>query len=129
VETALTSGLRKLFPVTRKVLTDIADQFQNWVKDKSQKWGAPILNAPAGQRDEFIEPYFRGAKPDQVVVVIKAPEPSRIMTAIVTMKDNRWHLEIFQRWVMQYNVHGNDARCGRSSCACVPTFRSLPGYA
>ena len=43
---------------------------------------APILEAPKGRRDEFVEPYFNGAKPDQVVVILKAREPARIMTAI-----------------------------------------------
>jgi hypothetical protein len=114
------SFYRNLFPVTRKVLTDIADRFQNWVKDKSQKWGAPILEAPTGRRDEFVEPYFRGAKPDQVVAVIKAREPARIMTAIGTAKDNRWHLQIAQRWVVQYNFYVNDSRWGRMFVRICP---------
>ena len=71
------SFYRKLFPVTRKVLTDIADRFQDWVKDKSCKRVAPILEAPTGRRDEFVEPYFRGAKPDQVLAIIKAREPGK----------------------------------------------------
>jgi hypothetical protein len=65
------SFYRNQFPVSRKVLTDIADQFGNWVKNRSEKWGAPILDAPEGRRDEFIEPYFRKAKPDQVVAILK----------------------------------------------------------
>ena len=32
----------------------------------------PIVEAPKGRRDEFVEPYFKGAKPDQVVVILKA---------------------------------------------------------
>lgn len=114
------SSYRKLFPVTRKVLTDIADRFQNWVKDKAQKWGAPILDAPAGRRDEFVEPHFRGAEPDQVVAIIKAREPARIMTAIGTAKDNRWHLQIAQRWVVQYNFYLNDSRWGRMFVRMCP---------
>jgi hypothetical protein len=42
--------------VTRNLLRDIAQQFQNWVKNRCQKWGAPILNAPAGRRDDFVDP-------------------------------------------------------------------------
>ena len=114
------SFYRNLFPVTRKVLTDIADRFHTWVKDKSQKWGAPILEAPTGRRDEFVEPYFRGAKPDQVVAVIKAREPARIMTAIGTAKDNRWHLQIAQRWVVQYNFYVHDSRWGRMFVRLCP---------
>ena len=53
------SFYRNQFPVSRKVLTDIADQFGNWVKNRSQKWGASILDAPESRREEFIEPYFR----------------------------------------------------------------------
>ncbi len=52
----------------------------------------PILDAPEGRRDEFVEPYFRKAKPDQVVAILKGREPARIMTAIGNKKENRWHL-------------------------------------
>jgi hypothetical protein len=41
-------GLR----VTRKVLTNIADQLQNWLTGRSEKWGAPILEPPEGDDDE-----------------------------------------------------------------------------
>ena len=68
--------------VTRNRLRDIAQQFQNWVKNRAEKWGSPILEAPAGRRDDFVNPYFKGAKTDQVVVILKAREPARIMTAI-----------------------------------------------
>ena len=37
--------------VTRKTLTEISDQFQYWVKKRSEKWGAPILDPPAGRRE------------------------------------------------------------------------------
>jgi hypothetical protein len=32
---------RRLYPVSRNVLREIASQFHNWVKDRSQKWQAP----------------------------------------------------------------------------------------
>lgn len=116
------SFYREQFPVSRKVLTDIADQFQCWVKNRSDKWAAPILDAPEGRRDEFIEPYFRKAKPDQVVAILKAREPARIMTAIGSAKENRWHLQIAQRWVIQYNFYLNDARWGRMFVRMCPYF-------
>src|ERR1044071_9897955 len=31
--------------VTRRVLTGIADQFQNWLTHRSEKWAAPVLEA------------------------------------------------------------------------------------
>lgn len=114
------NSYRQQFPVSRKVLTDIADQFQYWVKNRSEKWAAPILEAPPGRRDEFVEPYFRKAKPDQVVAILKAREPARIMTAIGTAKENRWHLQIAQRWVVQYNFYVNDARWGRMFVRMCP---------
>lgn len=54
--------------VTRKTLTEIADQFQYWVKNRSEKWGAPILEPPDGtgddsRRDKFLDPYFQNANP------------------------------------------------------------------
>ena len=121
------SFYRNQFPVSRKVLTAIADQFQHWVKNRSEKWDTPILDAPEGRRDEFIEAYFRRAKPDQVVAILKAREPARIMTAIGSAKENRWHLQMAQRWVVQYNFYVNDARWGRMFVRMCPYFRSPPG--
>ena len=77
---------RDLYPVSRDTLRDIATQFHNWTVNRSKKWGAPILDAPEGRRDEFVQPYFKAAKPDQVVCILKAREPARIMTAIGTKK-------------------------------------------
>jgi hypothetical protein len=57
-------------------------KFQRWVKDQADKWNVPIGEAPKGGRDEFVDLNFKGAKPDQVVVILKAREPARIMTAI-----------------------------------------------
>lgn len=48
-------------------------------KKPIRQWRAPILDAPEGRRDEFIEPYFYKAKPDQVVAILKAREPARIV--------------------------------------------------
>jgi hypothetical protein len=116
------SFYRDQFPVSRKVLTDIADQFQNWVKNRSQKWGAPILDAPEARRDQFVDPYFKTAKPDQVIAILKGREPARIMTAIGTPKENRWHLQMAQRWVVQYNFYVNDSRWGRMFVRMCPYF-------
>src|SRR6516165_1959584 len=82
--------------VTRKLLGDIAQQFQNWLKNRCQKWGVPILDAPEDRRDDFVAPYFKHAKTDQLVVILKAREPARIMIAIGA--EDRWHLQLAQRW-------------------------------
>jgi hypothetical protein len=116
------SFYRNQFPVSRKVLTDIADQFGYWVKNQAEKWAAPILDAPEGRRDEFVEPYFRKANPNQIVAILKAREPARIMTAIGSTKQNRWHLQMAQRWVIQYNFYINDARWGRMFVRMCPYF-------
>jgi hypothetical protein len=34
--------------VTRNCLRDIAQQFQNWLKSRCEKWGVPDLDAPEG---------------------------------------------------------------------------------
>jgi len=113
---------RDLYPVSRDVLREIATQFQNWVTNRSRKWGAPILDAPEGRRDDFVLPYFTAAKPDQVVCILKAREPARIMTAIGTKKENRWHLQLKQRWVHQYNFYINDSEWGRMFVRVCPYF-------
>jgi hypothetical protein len=111
---------RKQYPVSRDVLTGIAGQFQNWVVNRSQKWNAPILDVPEGRRDKFLDPYFRKAQPNQVVAIVKGREPARIMTAIGNKKENRWHLQIAQRWVVQYNFYVNDERWGRMFVRMCP---------
>ena len=73
---------RQLYPVSRHMLRDIAEQFQRWLKEWSEKRDIPMIEAPKGRRDDFVDPYFKGAKPDAVVVILKAREPARIMTAI-----------------------------------------------
>jgi hypothetical protein len=111
---------RNQYPVSRGVLHEIADQFHNWVVNRSQKWGAPILEAPEDRRDKFLDPYFRKAKPNQVVAIVRGREPARILIAIGNKKDNRWHLQIAQRWVVQYNFYVNDERWGRMFVRMCP---------
>src|SRR5260370_19721340 len=111
---------RQQYPVSRDVLRDIAEQFQNWVVNRSQKWGAPILEAPQNRRDQFMDSYFRKAKPNQVVAIIKGREPARMMIAIGNKKDDRWHLQMAQRWVVQYNFYVNDEHWGRMFVRMCP---------
>src|SRR5438552_795219 len=58
------STYRHQYPVSRDPLRDIANQFHNWVKNPSVRWGPPILEAPRQDPDKFVDPYFRSAKPD-----------------------------------------------------------------
>lgn len=111
---------RQLYPVSRDTLRSIADRFQLWLKPWSQKRNIPVLEAPKGRRDEFIEPYFRGAKPDEIVAILKAREPARIMIAIGDKAANRWHLQFAERWVVQYNFYVNDQRWGRMFVRMCP---------
>ena len=108
--------------VTRDLLHEIADQFKNWVTNRSQKWKAPILEAPEGRRDDFMDPYFKRAKADEVVAILRAREPARILIANGNKKDDRWHLQLAQRWVIQYNFYINDARWGRMFVRVCPYF-------
>ena len=113
--------------VTRKTLTDIADQFQYWLKNRSEKWGAPILEPPEGdgddsRRDRLLDAYFQDAKPNQVVAIVKAREPARILVAIGSKDNDSPHLEYKQRWVNQFNFYLNDARWGRMFVRICPYF-------
>src|SRR5438067_1845099 len=60
--------------VTRDLLRDVAAQFHHWVTTRVRHWGAPLLDAPEGRRDDFVAPYFQRAQPDQIVVILKARE-------------------------------------------------------
>ena len=85
---------RKLYPVSRNTLRGIAEQFQTWLKPWAAKRHIPVMEAPQGRRDDFVDPYFKRANPDDVVVILKAREPARIMTAVGDSQTNRWHLQI-----------------------------------
>ena len=111
---------RQLYPVSRDTLRGIADRFQQWLASWVQRRDIPVLDAPKGRRDEFVEPYFKDAKPDEVVAVLKAREPARIMIAIGDRAANRWHLQFAERWVVQYNFYINDAQWGRMFVRMCP---------
>jgi hypothetical protein len=106
---------RQLYPLSRYTLRGISEQFQNWLKGWSEKRNIPVVEAPKGRRDHFVDPYIKGAQDDAVVVILKAREPARIMTAVGDSKANRWHwhLQIANRWVVQYNFYINDRQWGR----------------
>jgi hypothetical protein len=119
------NSYRQQYPVSRDVLHEAATQFQNWVVNRSQKWGAPILDTPEDRRDKFLDPYFRNAKPNQVVAIVKGREPARIMIAIGNKKEDRWHLQFAQRWIVQYNFYINDERWGRMFVRMCPYLNTL----
>jgi len=113
---------RKTYPVSRKVLRDVADEYHNWVASSARKWGVEIVDPPEGRRDDFVEPYSPRAKAHQVVVIIKAREPAGIMTA--TGSGDKWHLGAKFRWVNQCNFYLQDAEWGPCSSVCAPTSAS-----
>ena len=108
--------------VTRNELGEIADQYKNWVTNRSGKWSTPVMEAPDGRRDDLVDPYFKNAKPDQVVAILRAREPGRILVANGSKKDDKWHLQMAQRWIIQYNFCVNDAQWGRMFVRLCPYF-------
>ena len=120
---------RQLYPVTRHTLRYIAEQFQRWVTERAAKRKIPVIEAPRGRRDEFVDPYFERAKPDQVVVILKAREPARIMIAIGDKAANRWHLQIADRWVLSTIFTSMIKSGDECSYASAPIFHSPPGFA
>src|SRR5258708_1168115 len=111
---------RQLYPVSRNTLRGIAEQFQAWLKAWAGKRSIPLIEAPQGRRDDFVDPYFHRAKPDEVVVILKAREPARIMTAVGDSKTNRWHLQIANRGVVQYNFYSKGRGWGRMFVRICP---------
>lgn len=65
---------------------------------RAARCGAPIIEAPYGRRNQFVEPYFRRPQPDQIVVILKTREPARISVTIG--KDDGRHLWYKRRWVI-----------------------------
>jgi hypothetical protein len=109
--------------VTHRTLTEIADQYVYWIRNRSEKWGAPIVDAPEEQRrDDFVLPYLKVAEPDRVAVILKGREPARILVAIGGKDNNSPHLEYKQRWVNQYNFYLNDKHWGPMFVRMCPYF-------
>ena len=114
---------RQLYPVSRQVLREWASQYHHWVTYVSRKWGAPVLAAPENKRrDQFVAPYFRGAQPDQVVVILKAREPARILVSLSKQASQQGHLVYKSRWVDQYNFYLQDRDWGRMFVRVCPYF-------
>ena len=57
-------------------------------------------------------PYFKRARPDQIVGIIKAREPAGILISIGNRESRGCHLERKLRWVMQYSFYLNDREFG-----------------
>jgi hypothetical protein len=114
------NAYRHQYPVTRTVLRGIANEYHAWVTQRARVWRVPIVAAPKGRRDEFVERYFRQARPDRIIVILKAREPARILTA--RGKEDRWHLTFAQQWVNQYNFYINDRDWGRLFVRICPYF-------
>ena len=54
---------RQLYPVSRDTLRGIAEGFQQCLKSLSAKRNVPVLDAPKGRRDEFVEPISEAPNP------------------------------------------------------------------
>ena len=109
--------------VTRRTLTEIADQYQYWVRNRSDKWGAPIVDAPEEERrDDFVLKYLRQAETDRVAVILKGREPARILVAIGGKDNDSPHLEYKQRWVNQFNFYLKDRHWGPMFVRICPYF-------
>jgi hypothetical protein len=113
---------RQTDPVSRDLLRDIADQYQNWVTNRSLNWNVPILDDPEGRRDDFMESFFiKEQRPDQIVAIIKAREPANILVSI-GKKNGPCHLEFKRRWVNHFNFYLNDSKFGRMFLRVCPYF-------
>ena len=72
--------------------------------NRSIAWDAPILEDPKDRRDQFMDRFFKHARPDQIVAIIKAQEPARILVSIGSKTAAGRHIELKN----QYNFYLND---------------------
>jgi hypothetical protein len=112
---------RGLFPVRKSHLVKISADYEKWVRERIQSSQCPLLKDPEERRDKFMEPYFASAQPDQIVGIIKAREPGRIMTS-VGLAGKSTHLESKWRWVNQYNFYIQDRNFGPMFIRICPYF-------
>lgn len=109
---------RRGWLVNRNHLGSIADDYATWIKRQASRWHVPILEDPKERRDEFVEKYFRKAQPGDVVAIIKAREPSRILIALGSADTP--FLKYAQRWVTHYNIYVNDPCWGKMFVRMCP---------
>jgi hypothetical protein len=112
---------RGMFPVYKKDLVKISADYEKWVRQQVQSSQCPLLENIEGRRDQFMEQYFTSAQPDQIVGIIKAREPGRIMTA-VGLQGKSTHLESKLRWVNQFNFYIQDLDFGPLFVRICPYF-------
>jgi hypothetical protein len=62
---------------------------------------------------------------DEVIAVLKAREPARIMIAVGDRAANRWHLQFAERWVVQFNFYVNDEQWDRMFVRYAPLTAGL----
>src|SRR5215813_12288917 len=120
---------RQLYPVSRNTLRGIADQFQHWLKGWTEKRSVPVLDAPHGRRDDFVDPYFKGASPDAVVAILKAREPARIVTAVGTARRTGGIYRSPTDGLFNTASTSKIASGAGCSSASAPTFRSPLAFA
>jgi hypothetical protein len=65
---------------------------------------------------------------------VKGRRPACIRTAIGSKKENRWHLQFGQRWVVQYNFYGHMDQVFQALIDCssvlldLKTVKTILGY-
>jgi len=72
--------------------------------NRSIAWDAPILEDPKDRRDQFMDRFFKHARPDQIVAIIKARVPNRILVSIGSKTAAGRNIELKN----QYNFYLND---------------------
>jgi hypothetical protein len=82
-------------------LRNIAGQFQNRVKNRSESSGAPILEAPQRTARRLRRSLLSKNKTRPSRRYPEAREPARILIAIGNKKDNRWHLQIVADYALK----------------------------
>ena len=112
---------RQLYPVSKPVLNGHRPAVRSLGHRSGEGLGrADRRAARAGAAMTSSTGTSGEPTPDQVVVILKAREPARILIAIG--KDDRWHLQYARRWVNQYNFYLLDASGAGCSSASVPYF-------
>jgi hypothetical protein len=54
------TSYRQLYPVSRDVLRGAAEQFQTWVKEQAEGWGAPIFRGAKGPARRICRTLLQG---------------------------------------------------------------------
>jgi hypothetical protein len=114
---------RQAARITPTFFRNISGAYHQWVTDKAQQAGVPIIDAPTDsnvRRHDWVQPYFKQLGSGYgTAVILKAREQARV---IASFSSRNYHLETVTRLVNLYYFYLRDPQGGQLFLRLCPYF-------